>query len=55
MNKLVKKTDHFYTAQQQVENCEHDCVCEGWAVLTRQRKNETVELLRNNNIVHAIR
>jgi len=29
--------------------------CEGWAVLTRQRNNETVELLRNNSIVHAIR
>jgi len=32
-------------AQQQVENCERDCVCECWAVLKRQRKNETVELL----------
>ena len=30
-------------------------VREGWAVLTRQRKNETVELLRNNSIVHAVR
>jgi len=34
---------------------ERDCVCEGWAVLTRQRNNETVELLRNNSIVHDIR
>jgi len=34
---------------------ERDCVYEGWAVLTRQRKNETVELLRNNSIVHAVR
>jgi len=33
---------------------ERDCVCEGWAVLTRQRINETVVLLRNNSIVHAI-
>jgi len=33
---------------------ESDCVCEGWAVLTWQRNNETVELLRNNSIVRAI-
>jgi len=35
--------------------CERDCVCEGLAVLTRQRNNETVALLRNNSIVHTIR
>ena len=35
---------------------ERDCVFEGWAVLTRQRNNETVELLRNNSIArHSIR
>jgi len=28
---------------------------EDWAVLTRQRNNETVVLLRSNSIVHAIR
>jgi len=33
-----KKTDHFHTAQQKVENCKRDCVCEGWTVLRRQRK-----------------
>jgi len=52
-HKLVKKADHFHTAQQQDENCERDCVCKGWEVLTRQRNNETVELLRHNSIVHV--
>jgi len=51
---MLEKSEYFHTAQQQVENCERDGVCEGWAVLKRQKNNEIVELLRNNSIVHAI-
>jgi len=38
-----------------LKKCQLSNPGEGWAVLTRQRKDETVELLRNNSIVHAIR
>jgi len=38
---------------------ESNCVCDyitwGRTILTRQRNNETVVLLRNNSIVDAIR
>jgi len=43
MNELVKR--HICTAQRQVQNCadESDCVCDCWAVLTRERSIITKE------------
>jgi len=53
--KGVEKRPIITNLASKKPNWQPYCVCEGWAVLTRQRKNEKVQLLRNNSIVHAIR